>query len=151
DVGVTKTHSRPHVADDNPHSEAQFKTLKYRPEFPDRFGSIQDASSFCRRFFGWYNLEHRHSGIAMLTPDAVHHGRAEQVVEKRQTVLAAAYAAHPERFVRKAPTAPSVPTAVWINRPAPTTTSAPGEPALIPTSPSPSAAPSPPSALETPQ
>jgi putative transposase len=151
DLGVTKTHSRPHVSDDNPHSEAQFKTLKYRPEFPDRFGSIQDASAFCRRFFGWYNLEHRHSGIAMLTPDAVHHGRAEQVVEKRQIVLTAAYATHPERFVRKAPTAPSVPTAVWINRPAPTTTSTSGEPALIPTNPSPSTAPSPTSALETPQ
>jgi transposase InsO family protein len=118
DLGVTKTHSRPHVSDDNPYVEGIFKTVKYCPEFPDRFGSIEDARAFCLTFFPWYNFEHRHSGIAMLTPDAVHHGRAEQVLEQRQSALAAAYAAHPERFVHGAPTTPSVPTEVWINRPA---------------------------------
>jgi putative transposase len=117
DLGVTKTHSRPHVSDDNPYSEAQFKTLKYRPEFPDRFGSLQDARAFCQRFFDWYNREHRHSGIAMLTPDDVHHGRAERVLDRRRVVLAAAYAARPERFVRHAPTPRELPTQVWINRP----------------------------------
>jgi putative transposase len=119
DLGVTKTHSRPHVSDDNPYSEAQFKTLKYRPEFPDRFGSLEDARSFCRRFFDWYNREHRHSGIAMLTPDAVHHGRAERVLVQRRAVLDAAFAAHPERFVRQAPTPRELPAEVWINQPEP--------------------------------
>jgi len=117
DLGVTKTHSRPHVSDDNPYSEAQFKTLKYRPDFPDRFGSLEDARAFCQRFFEWYNREHRHSGIAMLTPDAVHHGRAESVLAHRQAVLAAAYSARPERFVRRAPTPRAMPTEVWINKP----------------------------------
>jgi putative transposase len=117
DLGVTKTHSRPHVSDDNPYSEAQFKTLKYRPEFPDRFGSLEDARFFCQRFFDWYNREHRHSGIAMLAPDDVHYGRAARVLDQRRVVLAAAYAAHPERFVRHAPTPREVPTQVWINRP----------------------------------
>ncbi len=117
DLGVTKTHSRPHVSDDNPYSEAQFKTLKYRPEFPDRFGSLEDAREFCKCFFDWYNREHRHSGIAMLTPDDVHFGRVDRVLAQRRVVLAAAYAAHPERFVRHAPTPREVPTQVWINRP----------------------------------
>ena len=98
DLGVAKTHSRPHVSDDNPYSESQFKTFKYRPDFPDRFGSIEHARAHCRKFFAWYNCEHHHSGIAMLTPDVVHHGYAERVQEQRRVVLAAAYAAHPERF-----------------------------------------------------
>ena len=117
DLGVTKSHSRPHCSNDNPYSESQFKTLKYRPEFPDRFGSLEDARSFCTRFFGWYNLEHRHSGIALLTPADVHHGRAEQIRAQRALVLGAAYAAHPERFVRKPPAPPRLPAAAWINKP----------------------------------
>jgi putative transposase len=117
DLGVTKTHSRPHVSNDNPYSEAQFKTLKYRPGFPDRFGSLQDARAFCRQFFGWYNTAHRHAGIAMMTPEAVHYGHAAQLHQARAQVLAAAYAAHPERFVRRPPTPKPLPTAVWINPP----------------------------------
>jgi putative transposase len=117
DLGVTKSHSRPHCSNDNPYSEAQFKTLKYRPEFPDRFGSFEDAHAFCIRFFGWYNDQHRHSGIGFHTPADVHYGRAEQVRAERAVVLDAAYAAHPERFVRKPPTPPQLPTAAWINQP----------------------------------
>ena len=90
DLGVTKTHSRPHVSNDNPFSEAQFKTLKYRPEFPDRFGSIQDARGFGHDFFPWYNTEHRHSGLGLLTPHEVHYGLAEKRVEARARVLVAA-------------------------------------------------------------
>jgi putative transposase len=119
DLGVTKTHSRPHVSNDNPYSEAQFKTLKYRPGFPDRFGSIQDARAFCQDFFTWYNRVHRHSGIAMMTPEAVHHGHAAQLHRARAEVLSDAYAAHPERFVRKPPAPKPPPTAVWINPPQP--------------------------------
>jgi putative transposase len=117
DLGVTKSHSRPHCSNDNPYSEAQFKTLKYRPEFPDRFGSYEDALAFCRRFFAWYNEEHRHSGIGFHTPADVHYGRAEQVRAERAVVLDAAYAAHPERFVRKPPAPPTLPTLAWINQP----------------------------------
>jgi putative transposase len=117
DLGVTKSHSRPHVPDDNPYSESQFKTLKHHPTFPDRFGCIQDARSFCQGFFGWYNLEHHHSGIALLTPADVHYGRAEQVITARAAVLDGAYAAHPERFVRKPPQPARLPQAVWINKP----------------------------------
>lgn len=117
DLGVEKTHSRPHVSNDNPYSEAQFKTLKYHPEFPEEFGCIEDARSFCCEFFAWYNQEHRHSGIAMLTPESVHSGKAEEVIEKRQSVLATAYAHNPERFVRHAPRHPLLPEAVWINPP----------------------------------
>jgi len=116
-LGVTKSHSRPHVSDDNPFSEAQFKTLKYRPEFPARFGAFEDALSFCRTFFDWYNNEHRHSGIGMLTPAMVHYGQAESVLAGRQSVMAAAYAAHPDRFVRGAPKVRWLPDAVWINPP----------------------------------
>lgn len=118
DLGVTKSHSRPHCSNDNPYSEAQFKTLKYRPEFPDRFGSSQDARAFCQRFFGWYNDAHRHSGIGYHTPADVHYARASQVREARALVLTGAHAAHPERFVRKPPTPPSLPGPAWINRPA---------------------------------
>ena len=117
DLGITRTHSRPHVSNDNPFSEAQFKTMKYRPEFPARFGSIQDSRAFCRPFFRWYNDEHRHSGIGMLTPADVHHGRAKTVLDARQVVLADAYAAHPERFTRGVPAPASPPSAVWINPP----------------------------------
>ena len=116
-LGVTKTHSRPHVSDDNPFSEAQFKTLKYRPEFPDRFGSIEDARAFCRVFFAWYNRRHHHSGLGLLTPYVVHHGLAAETTTRRQGVLTTAYLAHPERFVMAAPVSPPPPTAAWINRP----------------------------------
>jgi putative transposase len=119
DLGVTKSHSRPHVSNDNPFSEAQFKTLKYCPEFPDRFGSIEDARSFCRRFFAWYNHEHHHSGLAMLTPSQVHHGQTKEVVAFRQAVLEDAYRAHPERFARPPSPIPP-PTAAWINPPSDT-------------------------------
>jgi putative transposase len=115
DLGVAKSHSRPHVSNDNPYSEAQFKTLKYRPGFPTRFGSIEDARAFCRTFFGWYNTEHRHSGIGLLTPATVHAGRAAEVSAARAITLGEAYAVHPERFVRRPPTPPDVPAAVWIN------------------------------------
>ncbi len=117
DLGITKTHSRPNLSNDNPYSEAQFKTTKYRPEFPERFGSIEDARSFCRNFFPWYNEEHHHTGIALLTPAMVHHGLAETVLRARQAVLSAAHRAHPERFVRRAPMPTPLPGAVWINPP----------------------------------
>jgi putative transposase len=120
DLGVTKTHSRPHVSNDNPYSEAQFKTLKYRPGFPDRFASIEEARAFCQGFFRWYNAEHRHSGIGLLAPEVVHYGQAQDAYDARSQVLATAYAAHPERFVRQAPRPPQLPTAAWINPPQPT-------------------------------
>lgn len=116
-LGVTKTHSRPHVSNDNPYSEAQFKTLKYRPEFPHRFASLEEARSFCRAFFAWYNTQHHHTGLGMLTPEMVHHDRSQEVIDARNTVLAAAYAARPERFVNKPPKAASPAPAVWINQP----------------------------------
>ena len=122
ELGVTKSHSRPQVSNDNPYSESQFRTMKYRPTFPDRFGSFQDAHAFCGRFFRWYNDEHRHSGIGFHTPADVHHGRAELLRAQRADVLSAAYAAHPERFVGKPPEPPSLPTAVWINEPKEDTT-----------------------------
>lgn len=117
DLGVTRTHSRPHVSNDNPYSEAQVKTLKYRPTFPARFGSIEDARAFCREFFCWYNTCHRHSGIAYMTPEAVHYGWVQEIQGVRAEALAAAYAAHPERFVKGAPRPWPLPTAAWINRP----------------------------------
>lgn len=119
DLGVTKTHSRPHTSDDNPYSEAQFKTMKYRPDFPARFGSLQDSRSFCQVFFPWYNTEHRHTGIGLLTPEVVHYGLAGEVIKARSEVLRAAYEAHPERFVKRMPVPPSVPLAAWINKPVP--------------------------------
>jgi len=118
DLGVVKTHSRPHVSDDNPFSEAHFKTLKYRPGYPDRFGSIQDARRFCQGFFPWYNHQHRHSGLSLITPATVHYGQAAQLIAKRQIILDTAYQRHPERFVRRPPRHPSLPEAVWINPPA---------------------------------
>ena len=119
DLGVTKTHSRPHVSNDNPYSEAQFKTLKYHHTFPDRFGSLEDARTHCSAFFDWYNDEHHHAGIGMLTPSDVHHGRALARIEQRARTLDAAYAAHPERFVNGTPRPASAPTEVWINKPSP--------------------------------
>jgi putative transposase len=118
DLGVTKSHSRPYVSNDNPYSEAQFKTMKYRPEFPDRFGSMQDVRTFGDPFFNWYNTEHRHSGIAMMTPAALHYGDAPEILDNRRRVLEAAYRAHPERFVQGPPKPEPLPTAAWINRPA---------------------------------
>jgi putative transposase len=117
DLGVTKTHARPHVSNDNPFSEAHFKTLKYRPAFPERFGSIQDARAYCHVFFPWYNAEHHHVGLGLLTPADVHQGLAEQRVAARATVLATAYGAHPERFPGGLPHPPAPPVEVWINRP----------------------------------
>ena len=116
-LGVTKSHSRPHVSNDNPFSESQFKTMKYRPEFPNRFGSHDDALSFCRRFFVWYNDEHYHSGIGLLTPAMLHYGQAPQIIASRQATLGNAYATHPERFVKGPPKPPELPSAVWINPP----------------------------------
>jgi putative transposase len=117
DLGITRTHSRPHVSNDNPFSEAQFKTLKTRPEFPERFASAEAARAFCHPFFTWYNTAHHHGGIGWLTPAMVHYGQVELVRTARQQVLTAAYAAHPERFVRRPPEPPAVPNAVWINPP----------------------------------
>jgi putative transposase len=117
DLGVLKTHNRPYTSSDNPYSEAQFKTLKYRPGFPARFDSIEHARSFCRSFFAWYNDAHCHSGIGLMTPATVHYGRAEAVRADRARVLEAAYAANPERFVRHPPRPPALPTAAWINKP----------------------------------
>jgi len=117
DLGVTKSHSRPHCSNDNPYSEAQFKTLKYRPEFPGRFGSIEDGRAFCQRFFRWYNGDHRHSGIGFHTPAAVYFGRAESIQLARAHVLETAYTAHPERFVRQLPAPPPLPGIAWINKP----------------------------------
>jgi putative transposase len=117
DLAVIKSHSRPYVSDDNPYSESHFRTLKYRPDFPDRFGCIEDSRAFCQKFFTWYNEEHRHSGIELLTPSMVHYGQAGAVIERRQVVLDAAYQAHPERFVRSAPKSLGVPQEVWINKP----------------------------------
>ena len=117
DLGVERSHSRPHVSNDNPFSESHFATVKGHPEFPDRFASFEHAHDFCRRFFPWYNTEHRHSGIAWLTPEMVHSGRAQLVLDHRARVLTAAYAAHPERFVRRPPTPAKLPAAVWINPP----------------------------------
>jgi hypothetical protein len=117
DPGVTKTHGRPYVSDDNPYSESQFRTLKYRPEFPDRLSSIQDARAFCLRFFPWHNDEHRHSALGLMTPAMVHYGQALLIRQQRQAVLDAAYQAHPERYVRKAPRAPELQQEVWINKP----------------------------------
>ncbi len=117
DLGVTKTHSRPHVSNDNPYSESQFKTMKYRPDYPERFGCIQDARAWAREFFYWYNHNHHHSALGLMTPATVHFRQAQQVTDQRQQVLQVAYAAHPERFVHGEPKPPSLPQEVWINRP----------------------------------
>jgi putative transposase len=117
DLGVTKTHGRPHVSNDNPFSESQFKTLKYSPEFPERFGSLPDTRSFLLDFFGWYNTMHHHSALGWLTPYDVHHGLAATRRAEREATLQKAFAATPERFVRGMPVPPSLPQAVWINKP----------------------------------
>jgi len=117
DLSVTRSHSRPHVSNDNPYSEAQFKTLKYAPVFPGEFGCLADARAFCARFFGYYNHEHRHCGIGLHTPASVHYGTATEVRAQRQATLDAAYAAHPDRFGHRRPAPPKLPTAAWINQP----------------------------------
>jgi putative transposase len=117
DLGITQSHSRPHVSNDNPFSEAQFKTLKYRPYFPGRFTSIEHARAHCQEFFPWYNQEHRHGGLGLHTASDVHHGRAAAVRAARADVLTAAYRQHPERFVRKPPAPPELPGTSWINPP----------------------------------
>lgn len=126
DLGVTKTHSRPYVSDDNPYSESNFKTLKYRPDFPERFGSIEDARAFCQDFFVWYNEQHHHSGIASAD---VHHGLVDQRVTERQIVLDAAFIEHPERFVSGRPDVKRPPAQVWINKPQEAQTTTNAEPA----------------------
>lgn len=117
DLGVGKSHSRPYTSDDNPFSEAQFKTMKYRPDYPDRFGSLHHARAWARPFFHWYNHEHRHTSLGLMTPATVHDGQAAQLRVKRQAVLTAAFEKYPERFVQGQPVAPKLPTAVWINPP----------------------------------
>ena len=120
DLGVTQSHSRPHVSDDNPYSEAQFKTLKYRPAFPGRFASIEASRAHCQQFFAWYNHDHRHSGLGLHTAADVHHGHAAAIREQRAAVLSTAFQAHPERFVRQPPEPPKIPAHSWINPPDPT-------------------------------
>lgn len=117
ELGVQRSFTRPHVSNDNPYSESQFKTLKYHPSYPERFGSIEDAGSYLRAFLKWYNTEHRHSGIAMMTPEVVHTGRSEQVWNRRKKTLQKAYQTHPERFVKGDPEPRKVPDEVWINKP----------------------------------
>lgn len=117
DLDVAKSHSRPHVSDDNPYSESQFKTMKYRPNFPARFGCIEDARAHCQAFFAWYNTTHRHSGIGYMTPHSVHYGQAQALRRARQDTLDAAFLAHPKRFKSKSPQPPMLPTAAWINPP----------------------------------
>jgi putative transposase len=119
DLGVSQSHSRPYTADDNPFSESQFKTMKYRPDYPDRFASQEDALLWARTFFPWYNDEHHHTALGLMTPATVHYGQAAPVIAQRQTVLLAAYQQHPERFVHGPPKPPQLPDAVWINPPKP--------------------------------
>ena len=135
DLGVTRSHSRPSISNDNPYSEAQFKTMKYGPSYPDRFASIDDARTWVASFIAWYNTEHRHSGIGFLTPQMMHNGQASSFVAARQQTLDVSYAAHPERFVRGRPTPPIVPEAVWLNPPLPSSVSATAAatPAPVPT------------------
>ena len=125
DLDVIKSHSRPYTSDDNPYSEAHFKTMKYRPEFPDRFGCIEDARAHCQAFFAWYNEEHRHSGIAYMTPKSVHYGSAQELLLIRQTTLDGAFHNHPLRFKGKRPQPKALPVAVWINPPIQQTTPSP--------------------------
>ena len=131
DLGVTKSHSRPHVSNDNPHIESLFKTVKYQPEFPTTFANLVEARAFCRDFFAWYNMQHRHSSLALLTPADVHHGRAQAILQQRQVTLDAAHAAHPERFVHGNPKVRQLPTASYINRPLEAATA----PSLLPPQP----------------
>jgi putative transposase len=117
DLDVAKSHSRPYVSDDNPFSEAQFKTLKYRPDFPARFGSLADARAFCQQFFAWYNDQHQHSGIGYMTPHSIHYGTAQAIHATRQATLDKAFLAHPNRFKGRQPKPHHLPTEVWINPP----------------------------------
>jgi putative transposase len=117
DLGVTKSHSRPYTSNDNPFSESHFKTLKYQPQFPRSFGCIEDAKAFCRRFFDWYNRDHHHAGLGLMTPDQVHYGQTDAIHSARQETLDQAFLRNPERFVRKKPNPPAKPTAAWINPP----------------------------------
>lgn len=119
DLGVLKSHSPPHTSNDNPFSEAHFKTLKYQPEFPKKFEAIEQARAFCRGFFAWDNEEHQHAGIGLMTPDQLHFGQAEAVYVAPQATLNAALMSTPESFGRKPPKLPQIPTAVWINPPKP--------------------------------
>ena len=128
DLAVAKTHSRPHVSNDNPYSEAQFKTLKYRPDFPERFGSIEDARVHCQQFFGWYNHDHRHVGIGLMAPAAVHYGDAAALTAQRAVTLKTAFDAHPARFKGRVPQPPTLPVAAWINPPKKETAPAPAKP-----------------------
>ena len=121
DLGVTRSHNRPHTSNDNPFSESAFKTLKYQPKFPKRFGCIEDARSFCREFFTWYNQDHHHAGLGLMTPDQVHYGQIDAVHAARQQTLDQAFLRNPERFVKKSPIPPAKPTAAWINPPMPKT------------------------------
>ena len=120
DLGVSRSHNRPHTSNDNPFSESHFKTLKYQPRFPKRFGCIEDAKSFCRGFFDWYNKDHHHAGIGLMTPDQVHYGQTDAVHAVRQDTLDRAFRDTPQRFVNKSPIPPNKPTAAWINPPAAT-------------------------------
>lgn len=131
ELGVTKSHSRPHVSNDNPYSESQFKTLKYRPEFPERFGSLQDGLAHCRAFFQWYNEEHYHSGIGFLTPSSLHYGMAQKTLAARNETKKLAYEKHPHRFVKGMPRQLELPTAVWINPPKQSSRSENGTPEII--------------------
>lgn len=128
DLQIAKSHSRPHVSDDNPFSEAQFKTLKYRPDFPERFGSIEDARVHCQQFFGWYNHDHRHVGIGLMAPAVVHYGEAAALTAQRVVTLKAAFDAHPHRFKGRVPQPPALPTAAWINPPKKETPPTPNTP-----------------------
>jgi hypothetical protein len=119
DLGVTKSHSRPHTSNDNPFSESHFKTMKHQPQFPQQFGRIQDAKIFCRCFLDWYNRDHHHAGIGLMTPDQMHYGLADQVHAARQVTLDGAFSRNPERFVRKESEPPAKPIATWINPPSP--------------------------------
>ena len=119
DLGVTRSHNRPHTSNDNPFSESHFKTLKYQPRFPQSFGCIQDARGFCRAFFDWYNRDHHHAGIGLMTPDQVHYGQTDAIHAARQVTLATAFGENPERFVNKPPVPPDKPTTAWINPPTP--------------------------------
>jgi len=119
DLGVIKSHSRPRVSNDNPYSEAQFKTMKYRPDYPAFFGSLLEARMWAQGFFQWYNHEHKHSALCLLTPAVVHYGHAAGVLRARHTIRQQAYAAHPERFVKGPPALATLPAEVWINRPQP--------------------------------
>jgi len=119
DMGIIKSHSRPHVSDDNPYSEAHFKTLKYRPDYPDRFADLEHARQWGRSTIFWYNNEHYHSALGLLTPASVHYGQAEVILAQRQQVLQATYATHPDRFVKGMPFVSAPPKEVWINQPQP--------------------------------